>query len=94
MYQGGREQLFAGTEDYCTSPITHNVNIHTVKWMMIKKHTPEGNTLSKANISGINTSLPWKLCTLHDSRESQLRQTILIFIDNMITGVFLIISLL
>lgn len=76
MYQGGREQLFAGTKDCCTSPITHNV--HTVKWMMKKKHTPEGNTLSKANTSSINTSLQWKLCMLHDSIESQLRQAILI----------------
>lgn len=41
---------------------------------------------------GINVSLPWKWCTVHDSRKSQLRQAILIFIDNMITGVFSIIS--
>lgn len=59
---------------------------------MIKKHTPEGNTLSKASISGINVSLPWKWCIVHDSRKSQLRQAILIYIDNMITGVLSIIS--
>lgn len=57
-----------------------------------KKHTPEGNTLSEASTSGINASLPWNWCTIYDSRESQLRQVILIFIDNMITGVLLIIS--
>lgn len=57
-----------------------------------KNHTSEGNTLSEASISGINASLPWKWCTVHDSRESQLRQVILILIDNMITGVLLIIS--
>lgn len=57
-----------------------------------KKHTPEGNTLSEASISSVNASLPWKWCTGHESREIQLRQVILIFIDNMITGVLLIIS--
>lgn len=57
-----------------------------------KKHTPEGNTLSEASISGVNASLPWKWCRVHDSRESQMRQVILIFIDNMIAGVLLIIS--
>lgn len=57
-----------------------------------KKHTPEGNTLSEANINSMNVLLPWKWCTVHDSRKSQLRQAILIFIDNMITGVLSIIS--
>jgi len=59
-----------------------------------KKHTPEGNILSEASINSINASLPWKRWTVHDSRESQLRQVILIFIDNKITGVLLIISAL
>lgn len=57
-----------------------------------KKHTPEENTLSKTNISGMNVLLPWKWCTVHDSRRSQLRQAILIFMDSMITGVLSIIS--
>lgn len=57
-----------------------------------RKYTPEVNALSEASIRSINASLPWKWSTVHDSRESQLRQVILIFIDNMITGVLLIIS--
>lgn len=57
-----------------------------------KKYTPERNMLSKASIKSMNVSLPWKWCTVHDSRKSQLRQAILIFIDNMITGVLSIIS--
>lgn len=57
-----------------------------------KPHTPEENALSEDSINIIHASLPWKWCTVHDSQESILRQVILIFIDNMITGVLLIIS--
>lgn len=46
-----------------------------------------GQVFLKAWLSCINASLAQKLWAPHDSRESHLRQPILIFIDNMITGV-------
>lgn len=41
-----------------------------------EKRTPEGNILSESSISSVNASLPWKLCMVHDCRESQWRQII------------------
>lgn len=65
-----KQRPFAETKDYGTAANMYNVSIHTVKWIMIKKHTPEVNTLSETSISSVNASLPWKWCTGHDSREN------------------------
>lgn len=46
-----------------------------------------GQVFLKAWLHDINASLPWKWWASCDARESQLRQPVLIFIDNMLTGV-------
>lgn len=46
-----------------------------------------GQVFLKAWLHDINASLPWNWWASCDARESQLRQPVLIFIDNMLTGV-------